>query len=87
MFIQFAYTIRYNTYNMFVINQLFRTKNWVEVNDDARGTYNTNNQIKFKTSMLKPILCDYSDVYILANETITVAALAAGGCNNNMQLV
>ena len=20
----------------------FRTKNWVEINDDARGTYNTN---------------------------------------------
>ena len=38
-------------------------------------------------SMLKPILCDYSDVYILANETITVAALTAGGWNNSMQLV
>ena len=34
-------------------NQLtnFRTKNWVEINDDARGTYNVNSQIKFKTSM------------------------------------
>ena len=30
-----------------------RTKNWVEINNDARGTYNTNNQTKFKTSMLK----------------------------------
>ena len=29
----------------------FRTKNWVEVNDDVRGMYNTNSQIKFKTSM------------------------------------
>ena len=29
------------------------TKNWVEINDDARGTYNTNNQTKFKSSMLK----------------------------------
>ena len=27
----------------------FRTKNWAEINDDARGTYNTNSQIKFKT--------------------------------------
>ena len=27
----------------------FRTKNWVEINDDARGTYNSNSQIKFKT--------------------------------------
>ena len=31
----------------------FKTKNQVEINDDARGTYNTNSQIKFITSMLK----------------------------------
>ena len=38
-------------------NQLtkFRTKNWVEVNDDPRETYNTNSQIKFKTSMLRSV--------------------------------
>ena len=30
----------------------FRTKNWVEINDDLRGTYNTNSQIKFKTSIV-----------------------------------
>ena len=29
----------------------FRTKNWVEINDDALETYNTNSQIRFKTSM------------------------------------
>ena len=28
----------------------FRTKNWVE-NDNSCGTYNTNSEIKFKTSM------------------------------------
>ena len=37
----------------------FKTKNWVEIHDDSRETYNTNSQIKFKTSMLKPSLCDY----------------------------
>ena len=42
----------------------FRVKNWVEINDDARGTYITNSQIKFKTSMLRSSLCDYGDVYI-----------------------
>ena len=31
----------------------FRTKNWVEINDDSRGTYNANGQIKFKTLMLR----------------------------------
>ena len=57
-------------------NQLtkFRTKNWIEINDDARGTYSTNSQIKFKTSMLKSSLCDYSDAYILVHGTNTVTA-------------
>ena len=31
----------------------FRTKKWVEINDKSRGTFNTNCQIKFKTSMLR----------------------------------
>ena len=31
----------------------FRTKNWVEINDGAHATYNTNSQIKCKTSMFK----------------------------------
>ena len=65
----------------------FRTKNWVEINNESRGTYSTNNQIKFKTSMLRSSLCDYSDAYIVASGTITIAALAAGGGNNNMQVV
>ena len=30
----------------------FRTKNWAETNNDSRGTYNTNSQVEFKTSML-----------------------------------
>ena len=37
----------------------FRTKKWVEINDDSRGMYNTNNQVTFKTAMLKSSLCDY----------------------------
>ena len=31
----------------------FRTKIWVEINDDTRGTNSTNSQMKFKTSMLR----------------------------------
>ena len=51
----------------------FRTKKWVEINDNSRGTYNTNSQIKFKTSMLRSILREFSDVYILVrgNTSIT----------------
>ena len=46
----------------------FRTKYWVEINDESRKTYNVNSEIKFKTVMLKSSLCDYSDAYILVNE-------------------
>ena len=28
----------------------FRTKIWIEINNDARGTYNTDRQIKDKTT-------------------------------------
>ena len=52
----------------------FRTKNWVDINYNLRGTYNTNSQIKFKTSMLRTSLCDYNDAYILVNGTITITA-------------
>ena len=55
----------------------FRTKNRVEINDESRGTYNVNSQIKFKTSMLKSSLCDYSDVYILVKGKITITGRGA----------
>ena len=50
----------------------FRTGNWVEVNDDIRGAYSPNKQIRFKTAMLRSSLCDYSDAYILVKENISV---------------
>ena len=46
----------------------FKTKNWVEINDKSRGTYNEDNQIRFKTSMLRSGLCDCSDASILVKE-------------------
>ena len=55
----------------------FRTKKWVEINDDSRGTYNTNSQIKFKTSMLRSSLCNYSDAYILVKGTMSIEQVAA----------
>ena len=50
----------------------FRTENWIEIIDESRGTFNTNSQIKFKTSMLRSNLCGYSDPYVLVSGTITV---------------
>ena len=55
----------------------FRTKNWVEINDQSRATYNVNSQIKFKTTMLKSSLCDYSDAYILVKGKITITGAGA----------
>ena len=49
-----------------------RTKSWVEINDDSRGMYNHNSQIKCKMSMLKSLLYDYSDPCILVIGTLTV---------------
>ena len=49
----------------------FRTRNWVEINDESRGNY-ANSDIRFKTTMLRSNLCDYSDSYILVKGTITV---------------
>ena len=68
----------------------FRTKNWVEINDELRGTYNTNSQILFKTTMLKSTLCDYSDAYILVKGNITVnntAADSAAANNTNKKVI
>ena len=36
------------------------------------GAYSTNKQIRFKTTMLRSRLCDYSDAYILVKGNITL---------------
>ena len=61
----------------------FRTVNWVETNDDIRGAYSSNKKIRFKTSMLRSSLCDYSDAYILVKGNITVNNTAADGAAAN----
>ena len=42
------------------------------MNDQSRGTYNINSDIRFKTTMLQSNLCDYSDAYILVKGRITI---------------
>ena len=34
----------------------FKTKEWVRISEDSHGTFDTNSQIKFETSMPKPEL-------------------------------
>ena len=62
----------------------FRTRNWIEINDESRGAYNVNSQIKLKTTMLKSSLCDYSDAYILVKGTIAVQGAAANNTNKKV---
>ena len=50
----------------------FITKIWIEVFDESGGTYNTNKQIRFKASMLRPDLCDCSDAYVSVTGKITI---------------
>ena len=61
----------------------FRIKNWVEINDESRVTYNAGVQTKFKTAMLKSSLCDYDDAYTLVKWNITVDNTAAAGADVN----
>ena len=49
----------------------FRTKNWVEINDESRGWYSTGSDIKFKTTMLSSSFGHYADAYILVKGIIT----------------
>ena len=69
----------------------FRTRNWVEINDDIRGAYSPNKQIRFKTAMLRSSLCDYGDAYILVKGNITVNNTAADGAaaanNTNKKVI
>ena len=61
----------------------FKTRKWIEINDDSIGTYNPGSQIKFKTTILKSSLCDYSDAYIHVKGTIIVNNTAAADADAN----
>ena len=66
----------------------FRTKSGWNF-DESIETYAVNKQIKFKTSILRSSLCDYSGTYILVKGKITVnntvdAGAAANNTNKNV---
>ena len=67
----------------------FRTRNWVEINDESRGKYDKSN-IKFKTPMIRSNVCDYRGAYILFKGTITVPNTEATGAavnNTNKKVI
>ena len=45
---------------------------WVEITDDSNEAYTTDNEMKFKTTMLKSSLCEYIDAYMLDKGTLSV---------------
>ena len=56
-------------------NCRFITKKWVKVYGQSGNTddrYKPKKQIRFKTSMLRSDLCDYSDAYIVVKVDITL---------------
>ena len=48
------------------------TKKWIEVYDQSEKNYNVNKEIRFKTSMLRSDVCDFSDAYIVVKGNIIV---------------
>ena len=50
----------------------FVTKKWIKANDSSSGQYSIKKNIKFKASMLRSDLCEYSDAYIVVEGRITV---------------
>ena len=53
----------------------FITKKWIEVYDqlgNAEDRYKPSKQIRFKISMLRSDLCDFSHAYIVVKRTITL---------------
>ena len=50
----------------------FRTKKWVEINNESCGEYCAVSQFRFKPTMLRLSLCNYSDVCILVKGAITI---------------
>ena len=54
----------------------FITKKWIEVHDqsgNAEDRYKPSKQIRFKTSMLRSDLCDFSDAYIVVQRRVTAS--------------
>ena len=65
----------------------FIAKKWIEVYDQSGGAYNTSKQIRFKTSMLRSDLCDYSDAYIVAKGIFAVSADEKDRDERNRQII
>ena len=53
------------------------TIKWIEINNLSGGQFSVKKNVRFKTSILRSDLCDYSDAYIVVKGRISVTG------NNN----
>ena len=60
----------------------FLTKKLTEVNDLSSDQYSFNKTVRFKTSMFRSDLCDYSDAYIAVKGRISVTNTNAANERN-----
>ena len=49
----------------------FRTIKWVEIFDQPNGSYNKDENIRFKTPQVRNDLCDFNEAYIVVTDKIT----------------
>ena len=54
-------------------NSKFATRKWYVINDESKGNYSDENEIKFLTSSLESSLCD-AYIIVTGNLSITPAA-------------
>ena len=52
----------------------FRTKNWIEINDESKESHGTGSEMNFKTTTLRSNLCDYADAYTLFKGTAIITS-------------
>ena len=50
----------------------FITKKWIEVYDQSERNYKANKEIRIKTLMLRSVLCNFNDAYIVVKGDITL---------------
>ena len=49
----------------------FATKKWYVIDNESKGNYSKDEEIKFLTRCIESTFCDYSDAYILVTGDIT----------------
>ena len=60
------------------------SKNNIKLNHESRRMYNVTNQTRFKTSIIRSNLCDYSDAYMHVKGPTTFQNTGTAVAPNNI---